>query len=375
MNNPVAALRDESARRGEWSLDVGAVLGDLEASEQISEEGAQALRWALKQDGPLGLGSMDLAGQKFLLLGGTAELSPLSLLLGCGADVLTTNTSTASIERSLAAEPTRSRRVPGRLFTVRDGVDLLATPAEFAASAMNFANGQHLHVGAFAYRGGQGREWRLTAAMDSIVRRLQSVGALRSITYYLSPSIVSEVSAVTSSVSARRLVEQNTLWTGAARTLTCDWMYRINIARRNSRQWVRSFIPRQGVSYMAGNLFGKNYAAEVHAASIVGHPQETLRVSANVAPITRTQSTDLPETRRAFSELRTLGIKVFDPAVARRLMFLLMLRDLFGPTPTSVPELFAQQVHGGVFTNAWALDSVLRLAYLRAIARGRTLGD
>ncbi len=347
-------------------VDCGAVVADLERSRSLSEEASAGLRWALEQSGPSGDLRIDLAGERFVLLGGTAELSPLPLLLGCGADVLTTHTSPASLRRA-AADRRGTRSPSGRLFAVDGGVDLLSSPAEFAESAISFAGSGRVHVGVFAYRGGEAREWRLAAVMDAILRRLQEVGRVASVTYYLSPSIATEISPATARLAADRASREQTLLTDAVRLLTLGSLFRSNLVGRGRHRWARSFVPRQGVSYQAGNLFGKNYVAEVLAMSQRG-AHDRVRVSANVAPITSTQSTDGPQAKLAFSKLGEMGITVFEPWLTRRLMFLLMIRDLFGPVRPPAPVPFPQQVHGGVFTNAWALNSVLQLAYLKARA-------
>ena len=115
---------------------------------------------------------------------------------------------------------------------------------------------------------------------------------------------------------------------------------------------------------MGANLFGKIHSAEAYADSAT----QPVRVSANVAPITSTESTATPQTRLLFPELARLGVTVFEPAVARTVMGSLLLHDLVRPMPAR-NGLFRQQVHGGVFTNAWALDSLMTMAYARARLR------
>lgn len=343
----------------------------LEQQQHASAEALSALKSALQRTTPAGDQSLDLTGQRFVLLGGTAELAPLALLLGCGAHVLTTHTGPDSLRRAAHADSLAAgRRFPGRLSAVDGGVDLLAAPERFAASAIAFAGDTPVHIGAFAYRGGQAREWRLAAAMDGIIRRLHRSGTAASITYYLSPSVPVELSRETAHVSARRLADARSFLTDVGRSVTGNALFEPNLIESGGRFWPRSLVTRQGTSYQAGNLFGKNYTAE-----IFGHEARSgraaLRLSANVAPITRTRSTETAQAALAFSEIDQQGVRLFEPWLTRRLMFLLMMRDLFDP-PAAVPAVpFPQQVHGGVFTNAWALNSVLQLAYLKARAKGR----
>ena len=353
--------------------DLTEQVSTLEQQQHASAEALLTLRSALAQMTPAGDPGVDLTGRRFVLLGGTAELAPLALLLASGADILTTHTAPDSLRRAAVADSIADRRhPPGRLFAIDGGVDLLAVPERFAASAIAFAENQPVHVGAFAYRGGQAREWRLTACMDAIIRRMHRSGAVASITYYLSPSVPLELSPETARVSARRLAEKRSFLTEAGRKATGNALFEPNLIESDGRFWPRSLVTRQGTSYQAGNLFGKNYAAEIYADR-ARSGQSPLRLSANVAPITRTRSTETAQAAVAFSELDHFGIRVFEPGLVRWLMFLMMMRDLLEPSPGANRVPFARQVHGGVFTNAWALNSVLQLAYLKARAKGKTL--
>jgi hypothetical protein len=331
----------------------------LEQAERLTPLAARAVEWTLAAAERQAL---DLTGRRFVLLGGTAELSPLSLLLSLGADVLTTHTSMKSLEARVASELEARGGYTGRLFVARDGVNLLVSPVEFSRSIIEFAGGSPVHVGVLAYKGGEARELRLAAAMDGIVRVLREESVLGSIFYYLTPSMVTEVSAQTASAAEARLRMDQTVWKRLARAATLDVLFRPNITSRNDRFWTRSVLPDQGASYMGANLFGKVYPAEVFGSEAAASGR--LRVSANVAPITETESTATRLTTLLFPALGPLGVEVFDAGASRRLMGCLLLHDLLNPErPAGV---FAQQVHGGVFTSPWALDSLMKLAYLRA---------
>ena len=346
-------------------------VSSLEQHQHASAEAVSALRAALASTTAAGAARLDLTGQRFVLLGGTAELAPLALLLATGADVLTTHTSPASLRRAALADPAPDGQTfAGRLFAVNGGVDLLASPERFAASALEFADGRPVNVGAFAYRGGEAREWRLTASMDGIIRRLRRSGAVASITYYLSPSVPVELSPETAQVSARRLAAKRSLLAELARRATANALFEPNLIESGGRFWPRSLVTKQGASYQAGNLFGKNYPAEMYRAPSAAR-KPSFRVSANVAPITRTRSTETAETRAAFSVVEAFGINVFEAQLARRLMFLLMMDDVFASPSDAAAVPFPGQVHGGVFTNAWALNAVLQLAYLKGRMTGR----
>ena len=355
-----AAIVDGRIATGALQLEPHATAGH----EQMTAEAVAAMQWSLSAIAANGL---DLRGQKFVLLGGTAELSPLALLLDLGADVLTTHSSQASLERRMTAEPGSIVRFPGRLFSVPGGIDLLATPVEFAATITEFAAGDAVHIGALAYKGGQGREWRLAAAMDAIIRYVRRADLLRSVFAYLTPSMTVQLSHETAAVAARRLTEASSSRTALARALTLGTLFRPNLVAHGDTHWPRPIIPEQGASYFAANLLGKVYAAEVYAHDRQ-HSGMRLRVSANVAPMTRTASNATPAAEAAFSEVERLGVRVFPAAVVRHVMGLLMLHDLFSPEAADA-ELFAKQFHGGVFTHPWSLNSVLKQAYVTAMLK------
>jgi hypothetical protein len=308
--------------------------------------------------------SIDLSGHTFVLLGGTAELSPLGLLLSLDATVLTTHTSTQSLRRRLASEFGEDGGSGGRLHVISGGVDLLRSPVELSRSILEFADDKPIHIGALAYSGGQAKEWRLGAAMNGIIRAVRDAGLLGSVFYYLTPSMVTEVSPATAGIATEHLARSQRPWTNVVRPLTLNVLFRQNIAEVHGRYWSRSVVPAQGASYMGANLFEK-----IHAAEVFANPMTSpTRVSANVAPITRTESTATPQTRQLFPELARMGVTVFEPAVARTVMASLLVHDLFRPLPGGT-DLFRQQVHGGVFTNAWALESLMTMAYARARLR------
>jgi hypothetical protein len=333
----------------------------------MSEEAGRALDWSINfvtdsdhKD--------QLRGRKFVLLGGTAELSPLSNLLSSGADVLTTHSSPESLHRKLTSELGNSA-YPGHLFHITNGSDLLISPDSFSQTIVDsFAKGEKLDVGLFAYKGGGGREWRLAAVMDGIVRKLQRLGLLRSVIYYLSPSMITEISSSTAALSRKRFDQQYSMDKRLLNPLTLNSLWKGNVLEGRGKFWTRSVLPYQGASYAAANLFGKIYPAEVYCPSF--EPGQAVIVSANVAPITATASTETAATRIAFAQAGHFGIDIFSPSTSRTLMYLLMLHDMLHPPP-SCGQLFSKQLHGGVFTAPWALDSTLKLAYLRGILKRR----
>lgn len=328
----------------------------------ITTEAVTALSSVLPTDAA---SLVDLSRQRFVVLGGTAELSPLSHLLRAGADVLTTHSSAASLQRRLRDDGLE--QYSGRLYCAVDGVDLLRDAVEFSEAIVQFASDAPVHLVALAYKGGEGREWRLAAAMDGIIRRVLSAGRLASVTYYRSPSLITQISPRTAARSEQRLSIAKSVWTESLRLLTANTLFRPNVTREGGVFWALAMVPEQGSSYAAANVFGKTYAAEVYHADAQSSGTGAWRVSANVAPITATSSTDTPVTRVLFPHLRRLGVDVFAPAWSQRLMYLLLLSDLFGEAPR-VDDVFTKQVHGGVFTSPWALNSLMTHAYIRSLS-------
>jgi hypothetical protein len=336
----------------------------------ITTEADQALRWSFDRIRDPGWTRNNLAGKKFVLLGGLAELSPIAHLLSAGADVLTTHSSLDRLHQKLASEA-GSGALSGRLSYVPGGVDLLTAPASFAETIITtFAQGKKVHIGAFAYKGGQGREWRLGAAMHGIIRKVRAANLLNSVTWYLSPSITTRISAETARVSRDRLHREYTTAWRLLNLVTGDAFLQPNILERDHTFLTRSLLPYQGASYIAANLFEKIYAAEACCVDSENAPSDPIRISANVAPITRTSSTNLPAMRAVLQQASHFGIQVFEPATTRTFMYLLMVHDLFN-SPDPCLSLFARQIHGGVFTNPWALDSVIRMAFLRTLVHRR----
>jgi len=342
-------------------------ISELTDSGVISAEAARALEWSTNFVAAGDHGDQ-LRGRKFVLLGGTAELSPLANLLSAGADVLTTHSSPGSLHRKIASE-LDNIAYPGRLFCIGDGFDLLVSPGKFSQTVVeSFTKGEKVDVGLFAYKGGGGREWRLAAVMDGIVRKVLRRGLLRSVTYYLSPSMITEISASTAALSVERFNQQYSLDKHLFNLLTFNSLWKRNVLEGNGRYWTRSVLPHQGASYAAAKLFGTIYSAEVYCSNF--ESSETVIVSANVAPITATASTDTRVTRIAFAQAGHFGIDIFTPSTSRTLMYLLSLHDIFHP-PSSSQQLFSKQIHGGVFTAPWGLDSTMKLAYLRGVRTGR----
>ncbi|MBI4030282.1 MAG: hypothetical protein HY370_01265 [Proteobacteria bacterium] len=309
-------------------------------------------------------GGIALKGMKLVLLGGMAELSPLPLLLKAGADVLTTYRSPESRSKLIDFMNDPRSGVTGRLFLARESMDLLKNPGRIAATAAAFAGGEPVHLGAFAYKGGRGQEWRLAAAQDGIARSLGKAGLLKSYTVYASSSVPAQVSPETAAIAKAATRRHGTLIPKTLNALSLSHLCEPNVVRdEGGRFWTNGLMPLQGTSYAAANLIGKTYAAEYFAGKGV-------RVSANVAPVANTGSMKkVGVIQRAFSQAHSYGIKVFEPQDVQTLMFLQMVHDLTCGEDKYAQNPALRQVHGGVFTAPYSLDSCMRGGVVRSLAK------
>jgi hypothetical protein len=127
--------------------------------EWISERQPEGTQWASRATSKLGLefidqikreGSLDLRGQKFVVLGGSADYAMTRLLLEAGAEVLL-----IAVEDRLnryAKLVKEADQYPGRLHYVEGGgTNLLEEPHRIAATVLKFADGDKFHVVDFLY--------------------------------------------------------------------------------------------------------------------------------------------------------------------------------------------------------------------------------
>ncbi len=319
-------------------------------SEHITYEAEQAL-YTIEQTMPAE--GIVLKGQKFALLGGAARLSPLVPLLRAGADVMTTwRGDRESFIQNVRAQ---AGNFSGRLFLSKEPMDLLEDPAQIAATIASFAENTRVHLGLFAYAGGQAREWRLAAAQDGIARKLQD--RLASVNYYLSPSVPMEIDSDTADEAHEARKERSFALAGIVEAITKQKLAAPPYFEHGGRYWTNSIVSPQGVSYAAANLFGKIYAAERFSG-------QGIPVSANTAPISDTDSMQTPLIRRAFAHVCNNGIKVFQPDVARDLMFMLMVHDHRETEAGRQPQ--RKDIHGGIFTAPVSLESALNRSVVRS---------
>ena len=330
---------EETTYRG---AEVGALVDQLHDTGLMGTIAAEQLKRAV---GHLdGEGRLDLQNERFAILGAGSEIAPTRVLLEAGATVLWCD---------IHPPPDDWRVLPGRLLHARGRGDLLAVPDQVASAVTTFAqsgDGRPVHLGMFAYAPGKGREWRLGAAMNAVARAIPKDN-LRSVGLYVSPTSPATPESGDVELAKRR-------WTSRpawARALTG-----VGVLRPNRSQpdlpWVADVIvPIQGVSYQAAQYIEKRLAVEALA---LDRPE--LRISAPVAPITKTKSIEHPIFAAAFRGTRIFRVEAFPSDVTRPLCALLYLEDVLG-TPRLGPRYF----HGGLYNLPYALEGAIRVAAVK----------
>ncbi|TVQ94930.1 MAG: hypothetical protein EA397_00305 [Deltaproteobacteria bacterium] len=319
-------------------------------------------------------GRFSLKGQRFALLGAGAELAPTRLLLAAGADVLWIDL------REPPAELLQADDLGGRLFVPEGPGDLLADPASVAAAVRAFAGADPVHLGMYAYAGGEGQEWRLTASMNAIAA-------------HLGPQVVASISLLISPTTVAMATPEDLAVARERRAKAAAWkklMGKVGVLRPAGVEAGESrvgdaIVPIQGVSYQAAQYVGKVLAAESFAVfGLTDDPDAPLTVSANTAPITNTRSLSHPLFQAGFIGAPTWQVMISEPDTTRSLNGLLMIGDLIDPdAPGSAarPErgaeraalLFCEQVHGGVFAQPWAMYGEIQLAAVQGLLRRPSL--
>ncbi|MEM6732686.1 MAG: hypothetical protein AAF658_14095, partial [Myxococcota bacterium] len=214
-------------------------------------------------------GALDLTGERFALFGAGAEIAPTRALLEAGATVMWTD---------VVPPPKELLELGGELYHASGRSDLLLRPDEVAATMAEFARAGPIHIGLFAYGPGQGREWRLGAAMNAALRALPRE-LVRSVGLLVSPTTPMVLDRDDAAVSTRRWEERP----GWQKALLAA---RVVIPARSHPdlpQVADTIVPLQGVSYQAAQWLEKTVAMEAIRAD-----NPDLPISANVAPVTKT---------------------------------------------------------------------------------------
>lgn len=369
-----AGLVPELTFRGEHyqGARVAALADDWLERRWMTESAHRGVRWTLDQAMRSAEGRASLVGQKCVSLGAGAELSPTRAMLRAGADVLFIDARDPS--EALLRDP----RVSGTLTYVPGGADLLAQPAEVAATIARFAGDEPVHIGMYAYAGGAAQEWRLTASMNAIVRALPKE-AVRSVVMLISPTTPGTVSAADAATAERRHGRWLTRPLGVGRS-QASLGQSGDLPNRVSH----SIVSLQGASYQAAQYVGKMMPAEVFAVFGVDGASGGVSVSAPVAPITKTASLAHPLFDAGFEGAELFGILVSEPQATRVMCALLAFHDLLNPEAPSragtalppaerVAAIMGEQIHGGVYAQPHGLEREIKLAAVAGLARKPSL--
>jgi len=352
---------------GREVLSLVQMLRARELMTDAATQGFERLFARIDRDG----GTLSLRGQRFAILGAGAELSPVNLLLEAGADVLWIDLREPASERLL--DP----RLGGKLSFPRGGADLLAQPARILATLRAYAEDGPVHMGCYAYAGGASQEWRLTTTMNALVRALPA-RAVASVAMLVSPTTPSRVSAENERTSHERMRDA-ARW---KRALQAAGRLMPALEGEGDAKIVRAIVKAQGVSYQAAQLVGKLYAAEasaVYGNTLEGDGTAPLTVSANVAPITATRSLAHPVFQAAFLGASLFDVEISEPETTRALGGLLAMEDVTDPEAPGAAAnryksaseranaVLSQQIHGGIYTNPFALDGAISVAAVRGL--------
>jgi hypothetical protein len=346
------------------------LIRELEEKRAMTPAARDALLW-LNERAQLG-GGLSLRKQRFVLLGAAAELAPVDLLLEAGAEVLWIDLREPGVDRLLAT------RLAGSIHYVRGGADLLTAPQAVLATMARFAERGPLHIGMYAYAAGESQEWRLTATMNALLRRLPRE-LVASASVLISPTTPASVSPQDFALASQRKAEAP----GWMRSLALSRQLKDGFELGAQEPVARAIVEAQGVSYQAAQYLGKMLAAE--ACAIYGNDLQDagapLTVSANVAPITATRSLSHPVFEAAFLGAPLFHISVAKPEATRVLGGMLTLHDLLNPaapgasqrshdsTALRAKSVLSQQLHGGVYAQPFALDGCIRVAAVRGLTK------
>ena len=360
--------------RGEDLIELAQL---LRTRHYVTEGVVAALTWLVGHSKQTG-GKLQLNGRKFALMGAGAELAPTALLQRAGATVLWIDILDPRDKLS------ERQDLAGCLLYAPDHSNLLAQPREVAAAIARFAEGDPVDIGMFAYAAGASQEWRLGASMNAIVRSLEP-SDVKSVAMFVSPTTVARVYPADIRDARQRMASRPT-WQKIMQGM--QGLHTPGQLGEGDLQVAKAVVGVQGVSYQAAQYISKLIAAETYAVYGTDLAAETPRpitVSANIAGITRTRSLSHPVFQAAFVGAPSFGVQIFDPETTRALNGLLVLHDVLNPEAPGAAgrtyathrghadALLSQQVHGGIYSMPFALDSAIRIAALLGMARKPTV--
>ena len=326
-----------------------------------------------------------LAGRTVVALGAGAEVGPVPVLLGWGAQVIAIDLPGPPIWERLVDTARRSggtlvvpvaddkpgRHQPGgsdQVIAQRAGLDLLSdVPA--IAGWLAAVDGP-LVLGNYVYADGAANV-RLAAAADALTVRLQASRGDVALAFLATPTDVFAVPAEAVTQSARAYATRSPaskLAGGTLRTLSGGRLLR------------RAYTPGAdpGINDSLVRQQGPNYALakRMHRWRATLARDSGATVSMNLAPPSRTRSVVKNRAlAAAYAGAYRFGVEVFEPATCKVLMAALLVHDLHtggGPAHAHPWQDEAHQAaHGGLWRIAYAPRSALALAAALGYATAR----
>lgn len=309
---------------------------------------------------------LDVSDQAFALLGAGAEMGPLEPLLQWGAQVVAVDIASPRIWDRLTRV---ARDGAGVLIAPQadgtPGVDLLTQTPEIGAFLRAAAEGMPMTIGSYAYADGA-KHVQVVHASDALVELLLRERPGAGYAELATPTDAFAVPQDVVDEAQRRWGSRG--WRGAvqapvraaSRGNLYAAAYDTVVDREDgARVGIADvLVPQQGPNYTLAKRIQRWRAV---AAQADGH-----RVSANVAPATRTRS--VMKNRllaAAYAGAGRFGVEVFAPETSRVLMAALLVHDLRAqtPAPAHPDDLFVSgAAHGGLWRVAYSPRSVLGLA-------------
>lgn len=346
--------------------DLANLADELARTHMATPEVATALQDLVKRTGK----GLSLRGERFVLFGAAAELSPVYTLLEAGADVLWIDRVRPPIDHLL--EP----QLGGSLSYVEHGIDVLAEPGRTLATIAAFAGEQPVHLVMLASQ--PGKTMRLALAMNELARGLPP-RLVKAIHYLLSPTSVSPIHPDDALCAEERQLSASAV----RRALVRTGQLTPGSVESGDDRFSCAVVMQQGAGFQLAEYVAKRLAAEAFLefglALEAGKKPRSGGVSvfANMAPVANTRSLASPVLEAAVLGAPSFDMLIAQPSSARRVAALLLVSDVVVPRRSSgasssrsrLNALFARQFHGGVHAQPYALDGIIRVAALKGLAQ------
>ena len=329
---------------------------------------------------------LDLADQRFVLLGAGAEMGPLESLCAWGAEVVVLDRPRPHIWESILAAVragTGRAQVPVPIDATVDadltdvaGTDLITALPEVALWLRELEG--PVTIGNHVYADGA-KNVQVSMAVDALI---VDVGARDPRTRLAALATPTDVFAVPEAVVAdaqRRHADASRAWPRIARTMSRGKLYVPNyedgvVTTPSGRRAgiADVLVAQQGPNYV---LAKRLHRWRAHAMRAAGH-----HASINVAPATATRS--VMKNRilaAAYRAANRFGVEVFAPDTSNTLMAALLVHDLRNDKSSASPDvtldhpqelLSEAAAHGGLWRMPFAPRSVLPLAAIRGLLPG-----